>query len=165
MLIKVDLKKSLRRNFEILQVRQRVSRGHRSHPHLVQLDELELTYPGWQGDFQSAQQLHLSSKITLSRGIIFERMIKEMKDNQTLHVGSGSPRLSSRGKRTLASPYMKNHTNGTCIIRMANRSTHALAPCGHFCMCGKCTDNSMERGIKCPLCRQLVTESMKIFFS
>lgn len=142
--------------FEILKVRQR---GGLFHPHLTQLDELKLTYPGWQDDFQTAQQLHLSSKITMSREITFERMIEEMKDNQMLHVGPGSPRLSSGGKR------MRNHRRGICIICMTNRSAHALVPCGHFCMCGECTDKSMKRGIKCPLCRQRVTGSMKIFFS
>ena len=151
--------------FEILKVRQRVSWGRRSHPHLVQLDELELTYPGWQEDFQTAQQLHLSREITMSREILFERLVEKMKDEQTLHVGSGSPRLGSEGTRTTTNSGMQNHTPGTCIICMTNQSTHALVPCGHFCMCRKCTTKSMKRGIQCPLCRQRVTGSMKIFFS
>jgi hypothetical protein len=148
--------------FGILKVRQRVFLGGRSHPHLVKLDELELTYPEWQDDFQTAEQLHLSSKITLSREIKFERMIAEMEDNQMLHVGSGLPPL--RSSMRIKTSSNRKHAHGTCIICMTNRSTRALVPCGHFCMCKKCSVKCMERGIRCPVCRGRVVEMMEIFF-
>ena len=46
-----------------------------------------------------------------------------------------------------------------CVICISDVRTHAVAPCGHMCLCAVCA----QRIVECPLCRGPVVLTMKIF--
>ena len=51
-----------------------------------------------------------------------------------------------------------------CIICMDAPKSHALMPCGHFCLCRTCTqEHYSSRGSHCPVCRASVSSSQQIF--
>ncbi|RDD43496.1 Ring finger protein 26 [Trichoplax sp. H2] len=55
--------------------------------------------------------------------------------------------------------------NRCCICQDSARNV-ILMPCRHFCVCGDCWDDVVRlnrRNARCPLCREIVTNSMKIF--
>ena len=146
---------------EILKERQNVFLGDRSHPNLVTLDEFKLSYPGWQVDIEKAEKFHLSRKSDFISEVGFKRMVEGMRNKQQLFDGydSGESKNMEDGTSIPAMP----PPQGTCVICMTSRSTHALVPCGHFCLCGECSAKTIDRG--CPICRQRVHTSVKIFFS
>ena len=49
-----------------------------------------------------------------------------------------------------------------CCICLTEAPTHALQPCGHYCLCATCV-SPFENGGKCPLCRGDVQRAMRIF--
>ena len=49
-----------------------------------------------------------------------------------------------------------------CIVCMDATVTHAFVPCGHYCVCGKCA-LTLRKDAVCPMCRQPVTDSMRIY--
>ncbi|XP_063700843.1 uncharacterized protein LOC134831115 [Culicoides brevitarsis] len=51
-----------------------------------------------------------------------------------------------------------------CIICLSADITTALISCGHLKYCQKCADDILANDKRCPLCRQTVTSSIKIFF-
>lgn len=57
----------------------------RSHPNLVALDSLILTYPCWEDDVQDARSVHYYKKISL-----FQDKVHSLKVKQDLHVGDRS---------------------------------------------------------------------------
>lgn len=50
-----------------------------------------------------------------------------------------------------------------CVICLAVEKTHALAPCGHKCLCCACADMVMRTSRLCPICREETLIAMKIF--
>lgn len=54
-------------------------------------------------------------------------------------------------------------TPTSCIVCMDAPTTHVFVPCGHFCVCGDCSDKIMARTKECPYCRQPAMMAMKTF--
>jgi hypothetical protein len=148
---------------EILKERQKLFLGDRSHPNLVTLDELKLSYPGWQVDIEKAEKFHLSRKSDFISEVGFKRMVEGMRNKQQLFDGYHDSGESNDTQDGTSIPATMPSPQGTCVVCMTSRSTHALVPCGHFCLCGECSAKTMGRG--CPICRQRVHTSVKIFFS
>ena len=49
-----------------------------------------------------------------------------------------------------------------CCICLTNPKTHAIQPCGHWCLCPTCV-STVENGGKCPLCRKDVETVLRRF--
>ena len=49
-----------------------------------------------------------------------------------------------------------------CVVCMDNKKDHAVVPCGHRCICGKCADDVQKSG-KCPMCRSPLNMVMKLW--
>ena len=52
-----------------------------------------------------------------------------------------------------------------CCVCHAERPTHALIPCGHKCLCQACSSDAVLQGLglNCPVCRQEIESSYRIF--
>jgi len=60
----------------------------------------------------------------------------------------------------------KVHKDGSmeCVICFESVRSRVFRPCGHVCACEKCSDHLMTlSNALCPMCRQPVTESLKIY--
>ena len=66
--------------------KEKMSRGDRSHPNLVRLDELmkNVTYDGWANDLQAAEERHLN------RPDSFDYVLREIERKQKISVGDRS---------------------------------------------------------------------------
>ena len=64
--------------------RQRVFDGVRTHPRLVALDSLMLTYPGWQKDFKAIEINHLDEWICYDNGVhsLFRNQLNVLEGKQ-----------------------------------------------------------------------------------
>mmetsp|Transcript_5519 Transcript_5519/g.9120 ORF Transcript_5519/g.9120 Transcript_5519/m.9120 type:complete len:445 (-) Transcript_5519:60-1394(-) len=65
--------------------KQRLYTGDRSHPCLIELDSLVLTYPGWQSDVGKAEKTHLSDSSGIS-----ENVLEGMRRKQQVFLGDRS---------------------------------------------------------------------------
>ena len=50
-----------------------------------------------------------------------------------------------------------------CKICYINNSNIATKPCGHVVMCQKCSDNLESYDTRCPLCREYILDTLKIY--
>ena len=48
-----------------------------------------------------------------------------------------------------------------CVVCLDGAKSHILAPCGHQCVCGPCSER-LAQG-HCPVCRTAVTMTMRVF--
>jgi hypothetical protein len=56
------------------------------------------------------------------------------------------------------------HCNMECVICLEGVRSRMFRPCGHVCVCEKCCNSLMTLSTAlCPMCRQPVTESQKIY--
>jgi len=77
----------------------------RSHPELIQLDALVLTYPGWEKDLDTAEAAHLK-KITWHN---FSSSLHKLREKQCMHEGDRShPRLIALDSLAYTYPDFKN---------------------------------------------------------
>lgn len=65
----------------------------------------------------------------------------------------GEPVLSKKSKEHSGVP------DSECVVCMANAVQCVLIPCGHACMCRKCS----RRMRRCPVCRVIVTRRQKLY--
>ena len=49
---------------------------------------------------------------------------------------------------------------GKCVICLDKSSTHAVRPCGHLVACSDCAENLSK---ECPICRCIISDTLKIF--
>jgi len=91
--------------FEIqrIELKQCIHDDNRAHPHLVELDSLDLTYPGWENDIALAE-----NTITDESGLfycIFESKLEGMKNKQRLFINDRShPQLVELDSLALSYP-------------------------------------------------------------
>lgn len=71
-----------------VQESQRMHDGDRSHPRLVELDTLKLSYPGWEEDWEEAEAHHKSREHDPLG--MFKTSIVKMKRRQSMHDGDHS---------------------------------------------------------------------------
>jgi hypothetical protein len=65
----------------------------------------------------------------------------------------GEPVLTKKSKEHSGVP------DSECVVCMANAVQCVLIPCGHACMCRKCS----RRMRRCPVCRVIVTRRQKLY--
>ena len=49
---------------------------------------------------------------------------------------------------------------GKCVICLDKSSTHAVRPCGHLIACSDCAEKLSK---ECPICRCIISDTLKIF--
>ena len=77
---------------------------------------------------------------------------------ELLHV-SKIERTSRKRKTSKQGP------TGNCVICWENSCDFAFCPCGHVTTCYKCGMTLYLKNKSCPMCRQIITNVMKIYFS
>lgn len=70
-----------------LRERRNVNEGDRSHWRLIQLDELRLTYPGWESDIAEVEQWHFRNADTAKNDGLYGEVIEGMRDQQQIYLG------------------------------------------------------------------------------
>ena len=53
--------------------------------------------------------------------------------------------------------------NTKCVICLDKPLLIALKPCGHVCACHKCAKKLPVHG-ECPICRTVITGTLKVYF-
>lgn len=48
-----------------------------------------------------------------------------------------------------------------CVVCLSRVPTHVLVPCGHKCLCERCAQGEYPGG--CPVCREPITTTMKVY--
>ena len=61
----------------------------------------------------------------------------------------------------LSSATFNADESSVCSVCLTNRKEYAIVPCGHFCVCGDCSDMLLQ----CPLCRSPMRSVLKIYDS
>jgi len=56
-----------------------------------------------------------------------------------------------------------NNTTSTCRICWENKKTTACIPCGHLFGCNNCAMTILDTTKKCPVCRQDIQNTLRIF--
>lgn len=127
---------------------QKIYVGDRSHERLIQLDSLQLSYPGWKDDVNLAVRDHIHSWKAS-----FEKRLMGMQEKERIYCGYSLERT----------PFDQEQLQsiGECIICSQRPKTHALFPCGHLCLCHYCA--KLDSFKKCPICRQDSTSRLHVF--
>ena len=61
-------------------------------------------------------------------------------------------------------PLPRRHSLWTapnCVVCLDKPLTHAVRPCGHFIACTDCAEKLPK---ECPICRRIISDTLKIFF-
>lgn len=148
-----------------LHEKQRVQDGDRSHPRLVALDQLSLTYPGWEDDVRNAERAHFDNYYDSTRDddIYFRSKLEGLQNRQQLYtVYKAQPRRTTAGKSHDEIVAML----GACVICGERNKTHLFDPCGHLCACQSCADQLMRSSTaSCPICRMQSNKVIRVFFT
>uniref|UniRef100_A0A914YW01 RING-type domain-containing protein n=1 Tax=Panagrolaimus superbus TaxID=310955 RepID=A0A914YW01_9BILA len=84
------------------------------------------------------------------------------------HTASASPAISALPSSTSLTSREKtpNDSNSNeCVICFSSAPNAAVYRCGHVCMCLGCARQLMGDQGKCPMCRQIITDVVQLFFS
>lgn len=79
--------KSFANKLHRLRQKQAVYDGSRAHWRLVQLDKLNLTYPGWETDFAQVEEWHFNNADSTKNDNLYAEVIEGMKDQQQIYLG------------------------------------------------------------------------------
>jgi hypothetical protein len=72
-------------------------------------------------------------------------------------------RIENESYREAKSDINLLQSERTCVICMNNPQTHLIIPCGHKCLCEKCSIEHLEKINICPICRQNVKKLQRVF--
>jgi len=72
-------------------------------------------------------------------------------------------RIENEAYREAKSDINLLQSERTCVICMNNPQTHLIIPCGHKCLCEKCSIEHLEKINICPICRQNVKKLQRVF--
>ena len=103
-----------------LQERQRMFEGDRSHPRLVALDTLKLSYPGWEEDANVAEKQHVEDSIFYNMGVhsnyqsFLDILASKQKHSRLTGLQNGFILSRKRFWRPPGAILGLNHT-GSCI--------------------------------------------------
>ena len=67
--------------------------------------------------------------------------------------------IDQAAEQGAASGQVQDPDSESCVVCLDEAKSHVLVPCGHQCVCGSCG----ERLAQCPVCRQAVTMSMRVW--
>jgi len=153
---------AFKRSLHCLIQKQCAHEGDRSHPRLVELDALVLTYPGCERDIEEVEHDHFND-----RGLCYPEKLAMMKKKQ-LEFDSHRPKIFVEQSQNAAAPPKAEQVKapaGICCMCLERKCTHVFAPCGHMCSCESCAEESMEQDQRCPLCRQEAAMTVRVYFS
>jgi len=69
-------------------------------------------------------------------------------------LGSGSGRPHPDAEETM------------CVVCFDAHKDHIIVPCGHMCVCASCAEKlTKTRTPTCPVCREPIIQTMKVFCS
>ena len=114
---------------ERVKEKEKMSKGDRSHPNLVRLDELikNVTYEGWRDDFHAAEKEHIRHPL------FFDSTLRKIERKQKLSVGDRSDEyLKFLDSLSLSYPGWKKDWKSA--IDSYNRGTHLDCSCIKFSM-------------------------------
>ena len=129
------------------------------HPLLIELNSMNLTYPGWKDDLDDCKRA-LPKSIFWKAA--FKSNMKGMKHKQAVYDGY----IKSCSEKERSKPQAKNEETGLkeCVVCWETTRSHVFVPCGHLAACKSCSDKIMVGGRKnCPVCNQVVTMTMEVF--
>ena len=126
------------------------------HPLLICLNQLTLSYPGWEmdrKDFESSLCHEYNSFLHRRK---FENLMDGMRNKQKAYNGYLlNQKRKADGKKL---------NIGECRICWEATRTHVFIPCGHVCACQSCSQRVMANEKKCPFCNQRATMAVELFF-
>jgi len=131
------------------------------HPALIALNELQLSYPGWQTDVDDAKKQLWNG--FLSWELLWDNRIKGMKNKQSIFDSAKkeAAEVDSISDSELSST--KQAHLGSCVICFEASRTQIFVPCGHACVCKSCSLMVMRRNKRCPICNKSATLAMEVF--
>ena len=128
------------------------------HEALVKLNDLVLSYPRWEQDFEDATDYLKKDGYDFIASVSFDNHIKGMKNKQVVYEGS---KRAEEDKKKASTP--SKHL-GSCAICFEAPKTHVFVPCGHVCACKQCSMRVMAKNKKCPICNKVSKMTMELFF-
>jgi len=136
----------------------------------------------------AAAQLNAATRISSLEAALEKRLIEEAKDIKDTEeklrnrkrsfqetIQSMPPDAQSRinldnETSTTTTSTSSDNSNNTCVICHDGVSTMAVIPCGHVCLCNRCSDVCMsgqnqngQRQRSCPLCRGNMQSVLRIY--
>eukprot|EP00985_Skeletonema_marinoi_P020880 scaffold12511_cov128-Skeletonema_marinoi.AAC.2 len=136
----------------------------------------------------AAAQLNSATRISSLEAALEKRLIEEAKDIKDTEeklrnrkrsfqetIQSMPPDAQSRinldnETSTTTTSTSSDNSNNTCVICHDGVSTMAVIPCGHVCLCNRCSDVCMsgqhqngQRQRSCPLCRGNMQSVLRIY--
>lgn len=136
----------------------------------------------------AAAQLNSATRISSLEAALEKRLIEEAKDIKDTEeklrnrkrsfqetIQSMPPDAQSRinldnETSTTTTSISSDNSNNTCVICHDGVSTMAVIPCGHVCLCNRCSDVCMsgqhqngQRQRSCPLCRGNMQSVLRIY--
>lgn len=162
---------------EYFQLRQMMhDEDYSSHPELIKLRSMQLSYPGWEEDVdKNKRELNCFGALWK---YILETNIQGMLIKQTVYDGyirslirDTERTLASLKKETRPKPAPKANLYQNqwekaglkeCVVCWEVPRTHVFVPCGHMCACKSCSER-MGSDKRCPICNQTSTMSIEVF--
>lgn len=173
----------------LMKRRQQLFVGDRSHPDIVELDNMLLSYEGWEEDVKSAEVMHVGGNPQKPRDRDrFASYIKHMRKKQAEYNEkekaidskgpSKSPRKTddqtqqSRTTKTKESEenedineQEEDDEDNVCVICMEHRRSHVFEACGHVLLCAECAwapGLHCQPELRCPFCRMPSSKIIKV---
>jgi len=144
-----------------LRQKQRLHDGDRSHWRVVEIDSLDLSYPGWQNDINYLKENHLNNDEGDVANDCFKSYVKGFRNKQKMYMGYFNEHQQEEDEAD------ENDASnlGLCVACAARPKSCAFVPCGHVSLCESCSSKSMSTTTRCPICRQPAEKFVKIHVS
>jgi len=84
-------------------------------------------------------------------------------DLKELGLSFGNRKKILGALTTLKSNSAKGRNEDECIVCFDAQKDTVLRPCSHFAVCNDCAKVIFESTARCPLCRQTITEIIKVY--
>lgn len=105
--------------------------------------------------------IHKFNNINISQYIDFFKLLIESLSNESKNIFS-----KLKFKNIYKGDFLNIHKNygslesenDLCIVCMDRNRNQVFRPCAHYIMCGICASST----VRCPVCRELITELIKI---
>lgn len=149
--------------YEKCNLRQMISDGDfEQHEALITLNELTLSYPGWEQDLEEAlTYLKDEGYDNFCSAFGFNNRIDGMKNKQSVFEGS---KRAEEDRKQSNIPAADKQV-GLCSICFDAPRTHIFVPCGHVCACKPCSVKVMAKNKKCPICNKVSIMTTELFYA
>ena len=85
-------------------------------------------------------------------------------ENARKHLLFNIKRITKKYPSKSSPPKKGKSENGICCICLSNKINAICIPCGHACMCKKCS-NDYDKNDACPICRKNIQNVFDMFIS